>query len=51
MADAGIAFTNANDYVLVIFVHDPNQIMWEAVNQMIAAISRAIYNFFNIQIQ
>lgn len=48
MSDAGIVFTKSGDYVLSIFLYHPTQLVFEPGNQLVADISRAVYNFFNL---
>ena len=47
MADAGIIFTPGGNYILTVFVYQPTQLVFEPANQMVAELSRAIYNYFN----
>ena len=51
LGDAGIVYTPAGDYVLVIFLHQPVQLLWDPASQLVADLSQAIYNFFNLPIQ
>jgi beta-lactamase class A len=51
MADAGLVYTPGGDYVLVIFLYDPVQIIFDNANLMVAQISQAIYNYFNVAAQ
>jgi beta-lactamase class A len=51
MGDAGIAYTPGGDFVIVVFVNDPVQILWDQVNRMIAYLGKAAYNFFNVTIE
>jgi beta-lactamase class A len=48
IADAGIVFTPGVDYVLVIFFYHPEQIIWDSANDLMAQLSQAIYNFYNL---
>jgi beta-lactamase class A len=48
MSDAGIVFTKSGDYVLSVFLYHPTQLVFEPANQLVADISRAVYNFFNL---
>jgi beta-lactamase class A len=48
MSDAGIVFTKSGDYVLSVFLYHPTQLVFEPGNQLVADISRAVYNFFNL---
>ena len=46
--DAAIVFTPGGDYVLVILLHHPQQLIWEPSANLVADISRAIYNYYNL---
>ncbi len=48
MGDAAIVFTPGGNYVLVVFVHHNVQVVFDPVNQMVAELSTAVYNYFNI---
>lgn len=47
MADAALVYSPAGDYILVVFLYDPVQVVFEPVNLMVAQLSQAIYNYFN----
>lgn len=51
ISDAGIVYTPGGNYVLVIFVYHPVQTVWEPVSTMIAQLSQAVYNYFNLPVQ
>jgi len=46
-ADAGIVYTAAGDYVLVIFLHRTGWLEWDRAAPLIGDISTATYNYFN----
>lgn len=48
IGDAGIVFTPGSNYVLVIFLNHPDQLIWEPASKLIADLSRAVYNYYNI---
>jgi beta-lactamase class A len=48
MSDAGIVYTPGGNYVLVIFVYHPREIIWDAGSRLVADLSRAVYNFYNL---
>ena len=48
IGDAGIIFTPAGDYVLVVFLNHPDQLVWEPASKLVADLSRAVYNYYNI---
>ncbi len=51
VGDAGLVYTPGGNYVLTIFIHDTNFIIWENANRMYADLSRAVYNYFNLAAQ
>jgi len=48
IGDAGIIYTPAGDYVLVIFLYHPDQLVWDPSRRLVSTLSRAVYNFFNM---
>lgn len=48
IGDAGIVYTPGGNYVLVIFLHHPEQLVWEPASKLLADLSRAVYNYFNL---
>lgn len=50
-SDAGIIYTPGGNYVIVIYVYHPVQAVWEPVSRMIAQISQAVYNYYNLPSQ
>lgn len=51
MSDSGIVFTPAEDYVLTVFLYDPERLDFDQGNRLVARISQTVYNFFNIENQ
>jgi len=47
--DAGIVFTPGGNYVVVIAMYQPTQLIFDIANLLSAQLSSAIYNYFNIQ--
>ena len=47
LGDAGIVYTPGGNYVLSIFIHHPDQLIWEPASELVATQSEAIYNYFN----
>lgn len=47
ISDAGIVFTPGGDFVLAIYLYHPVQLVFDPNNELIAELSRAVYNFFN----
>jgi len=48
MSDAAIVFTKGGDYVLSIFLYHPNQLVYDPANKLVADLSRAAYNYYNL---
>lgn len=48
IGDAGIVYTPGGNYVLVVFVHHPEQLIWDEASTLVADISRAVYNYYNL---
>jgi len=48
MQDAGIVYSPGGNYVVSLYLYHPVQIVFDPVNIMVAQLSRAIYNYFNL---
>ena len=48
IGDAGIVYTPGGDYVIVVFLHHPEQLLWESSAGLVRDISRSVYNYFNL---
>jgi beta-lactamase class A len=48
IGDAGIVYTPGGNYVLVVFVYHPEQLIFEQTSSMVGEISRAVYNYYNV---
>lgn len=48
IGDAGIIYSPGGDYILVVFLHHQNQLIWESASALISHLSQAVYNFYNI---
>jgi beta-lactamase class A len=48
MSDAAIVFTPGGNYILVVFMYHPTQLVFESSDQLFRDISRAVYNFYNL---
>ena len=46
--DAGIVSSPNNDYIVVIAMYQPTQLIFDVANLLTAQLSTAIYNYFNI---
>lgn len=48
IGDAGIIYSPGGNYILVVFLNHPDQLVWEPASNLIANLSRAVYNYYNI---
>jgi beta-lactamase class A len=48
IGDAGIVYSPGGDYILVVFLYHPEQLIWESASALIAQLSQVVYNFYNI---
>ena len=51
LGDAGIIYSPSGDYVLVIFLYHPDQLIWDVAADLVAQLSAATYNFYNLPTQ
>jgi len=49
VGDAALVYTPGGNYILSIFIHNDDQIVWDAANKMVADLSSAVYNYFNLK--
>jgi beta-lactamase class A len=49
ISDVGIVYSPSANYVICLFLWHPNQLVFDEANLLFADISRAIYNYFNIE--
>lgn len=48
IGDAAIIYSPSNDYVLVIFLHRDEGLVWESASHLFSQLSQAVYNFYSI---
>lgn len=48
IGDAALVHSAAGNYVLVIYLYHPNQLLWEPSSQLVARLSEAVYRFFDL---
>jgi hypothetical protein len=51
LGDAAIVYTPGGNYVLVIFLYHPVQLVWEPVSKLVADLSAVVYNYFNMPVR
>jgi beta-lactamase class A len=48
ISDAGIVYSPGGNYVISIYLHNRDQLVWDGANLMVCNVSEAIYNYFNL---
>jgi beta-lactamase class A len=48
IGDAGIIYSPGGSYVLVVFLNNPDQLIWETNSALISQVSQAVYNYYNL---
>jgi beta-lactamase class A len=48
MSDAGIVFSSGGDYVITVNLYHPTQLIFDPANQLVAQLSRAVFNYYNL---
>lgn len=49
IGDAGIVYSPGGNYVIVVFLYHPTQLVWDPASLLIAELSNAVYNYYNMQ--
>lgn len=47
LSDVGVVYTPGGDYVLSAFLWNDPEMIWEPTSELVAELSRAVYNYFN----
>lgn len=47
ISDVGIVYTPGGNYVLVIYMHHPVQLVFDSANLLMAQLSSGVYNYYN----
>jgi beta-lactamase class A len=51
VSDAGIVYSPGGNYILTVYLHSRDQVIWDNANEMVGRISQAVYNYFNLPAQ
>ncbi|MBV6395650.1 MAG: hypothetical protein HFACDABA_01228 [Anaerolineales bacterium] len=51
VSDAALVYSPGGNYILVVFTHHPQQILFDNANILFGQLSQAIYNYFNAPTQ
>jgi beta-lactamase class A len=48
ISDAGIIYSPGGNYILVVELYHPEQLLWDPASALVAELSKAAYNYFNL---
>ena len=48
IGDAGIIYTPGGNYIFVVFLYHPQQLIWDSASTLVAQLSQVVYNFYNL---
>jgi beta-lactamase class A len=51
VSDAAIVYTPGVNYILTIYLYHPVQVLFDSANALVAQMSQAVYNYFNLPAQ
>ena len=51
IGDAGIVYTPGGNFIFVVFLHHPDQLVWDPASRLVADLTRAVYNYYNLPTQ
>ena len=49
IADAGLVYSPGGNYVMAVYLYQPSQLLFDPANVLVAKLSGAVYNYFNIE--
>ena len=50
-SDAGIVYTPGGNFVITIYTYHPITNIWDITNPLIGNLTKAVYNYFNVNVQ
>jgi len=48
IGDAGIIYSPGGNYVMVVFLYHPQQLIWDSASKLVSDLSTTAYDFFNM---
>lgn len=48
IGDAGIVYSPGGNYIFVVFLYHPEQLIWDPNSALVAELSKAVYNYYNL---
>ncbi len=49
IGDVAIVFSPGGNYIYTVFLWHPSQLVWDPANKLVARLSTAVYNYFNLK--
>lgn len=51
IGDAAIIYTPGGNYIMVVFLYHPTQLVWDPSSALVAELARAAYNYYNLPVE
>lgn len=48
MSDAGIVYTPGGNFILVVYLYHPTQLLFNPANALVAGLAQSVYNYYNL---
>ncbi|MEN4012025.1 MAG: serine hydrolase [Chloroflexota bacterium] len=48
MSDAGIIYTSGGNFVMVVFLYHPTQLLFNPANELMASLAQGVYNYYTL---
>ncbi len=48
ISDAGIVYTPGGNFILVVYLYHPVQLLFDPANELTAQLAQAVYNYYNL---
>lgn len=47
ISDAGIVYTSGGNFIMVTYLYNPTQLLFNPANALVAALTQSVYNYYN----
>jgi hypothetical protein len=51
IGNAGIIYSPGGNYILSVFLYHPEQLIWDSASELVAKLSQAVYNYYNLPVE
>jgi VIT1/CCC1 family predicted Fe2+/Mn2+ transporter len=48
MSDAGIVYTPGGNFILVVYLYHPTQLLFNPANALVAGLAQSVFNYYNL---